>query len=71
MASAQALEISFPVPRAPYAILHGRLTFESGYVMVHLTTSELGESNSMVAPLGSFVYAMPNVSSNTSLRMSK
>lgn len=56
------IEISFPLPKAPHAILHGHLTFLDGCVVVHLTTSEFGESGSSLAPLGSFVYAMPDVS---------
>lgn len=55
------VEISFPLPMAPHAILHGHLTFLDGCAVVHLTTSELDESGSSVAPLGSFVYAMPDV----------
>lgn len=61
VATINAVEISFPVPRAPYAILHGHLTFEAGYTMIHLTTSELGESVGSSASFGSFVYAMPDV----------
>jgi len=30
--------------------------------MIHLTTSELGADGSSATPLGSFVYAMPDVS---------
>lgn len=57
----EPIEFSFPVPRAPHAILHGRLTVLTGCAIVHLTTSELGESGSMQSPLGSFVYSMPGV----------
>lgn len=56
------IEFSLPVPRAPHAILHARLSFLTGCAMIHLTTSELGESGSLHAPLGSFVYSMPGVS---------
>lgn len=57
----EPIEISFPLPKAPHAVLHGHLTFDNGYSMVHLTTSELGDSSGSLAPLGSFVYAMPPV----------
>lgn len=30
--------------------------------MIHLTTTELGQSGSSIAPMGSLVYAMPDVS---------
>ncbi|KAK5954987.1 hypothetical protein OHC33_003666 [Knufia fluminis] len=59
-AHANPIEVSFPLPKAPHAILHGHLTFLEGCAMVHLTTSELGESGSTLAPLGSFVYTMPD-----------
>lgn len=62
MPAVQPLEISFPLPKAPHSILHGHLTFSPAFTMVHLTTSELGESGPSTAPLGSFVYAMPDVS---------
>lgn len=60
-AIAQPLEISFALPKAPHAILHGHLTFLEACAIIHLTTSEMGESGSSTAPLGSFVYAMPDV----------
>ncbi|KAJ9655058.1 hypothetical protein H2198_005999 [Neophaeococcomyces mojaviensis] len=59
-AIAQPLEISFALPKAPHAILHGHLTFLEACAIIHLTTSEMGESGSSTAPLGSFVYAMPD-----------
>jgi len=61
-ASAQSVEISFALPKAPHAILHGHLTFLEACAMIHLTTSELGADGSSATPLGSFVYAMPDVS---------
>ena len=57
----EPIEISFPLPKAPHAVLHGHLTFDTDYTMIHLTTSELGDSSGSLAPLGSFVYAMPPV----------
>lgn len=70
-AHANPIEVSFPLPKAPHAILHGHLTFLEGCAMVHLTTSELGESGSTLAPLGSFVYTMPDVSILSSVTCTK
>ena len=59
---AAPVEVSFPLPLLPHFILHGRFTFTSGYAMILLTTSELGQSGESLSPLGSFIYAMPDVS---------
>lgn len=59
--SYKPVEISFPVPRHPHLNLQASLTFLEGCSMVHLTTSTLGEGSTTHAPLGSFVYAMPDV----------
>ena len=56
------LELSFPLPKNPHTILQAHLTFFETSTMLFLTTSTIGESSSTLAPLGSFVYAMPNVS---------
>lgn len=58
----QPIEISFPLPKAPHAILHCQLTFLSACSMIHLTTTELGQSGSSITPMGSLVYAIPDVS---------
>lgn len=60
--SIQPVELSFPVPKNLSSILHLHLTAMNGYAMVHLTTTTIGESAGSTAPLGSFVYAMPDVS---------
>lgn len=54
-------ELSFPLPRNPHTILQAHLTFFETSMMLFLTTSTIGESSSALAPMGSFVYAMPNV----------
>jgi hypothetical protein len=59
--SYKPIDLSFPVPRHPHLNLQAHLTFLDACAMVHLTTSTLGEVASR-APLGSFVYAMPDVS---------
>lgn len=54
-------ELSFPLPKNPHTILQAHLTFFETSMMLFLTTSTIGESSSALAPMGSFVYAMPNV----------
>jgi hypothetical protein len=54
------LELSFPLPKNPHTILQAHLTFFETSIMLFLTTNTIGESSNL-APMGSFVYAMPNV----------
>jgi len=61
--SPKPLELSFPHPKAPHIILQVHLTFLATSTTLFLTTTAVGESASMLAPMGSFVYAMPDVSS--------
>lgn len=55
-------EISFPLPKALHTTAHVHLTFLDHCAMVFLATSTPGDSGGTVKPLGSFVYAMPDVS---------
>ena len=55
------LELSFHLPKAPHTLLQCHLTFRPTSIMLFLTTSVVGEPSS-TAPMGSFVYAMPDVS---------
>lgn len=55
-------ELSFPLPKALHTTGHVHLTFLGHCVMVHLATSTPGDSAGSVKPMGSFVYAMPDVS---------
>lgn len=59
--SFEARELSFPVPKNPHATVHVHLSSFGGCSMIHLTTTTIGESAGTVAPMGSFVYAMPDV----------
>lgn len=64
--SLHPLEISFPLPRTPHTTLHIHLTFLATSTMVFLSTTTPGDSGgggsgSMMKPMGSFVYAMPDV----------
>lgn len=55
-------QLSFPLPRALHTTGHVHLTFLDHCIMAFLTTSTPGDSAGTVKPLGSFVYAMPDVS---------
>lgn len=55
-------ELSFPLPKALHTTGHVHLTFLGHCVMVHLATSTPGDSSGSLKPMGSFVYAMPDVS---------
>jgi hypothetical protein len=59
--SFRPIELSLPVPKHPHLNLHAHLSFMGNFAMVHLTTTELGEGDFTLPPMGSFVYAMPNV----------
>lgn len=56
-------ELSFPLPKALHTTGHVHLNFLRHCVMVHLATSTPGDSAGSFKPMGSFVYAMPDVSS--------
>lgn len=61
------VEISFPLPRAVHVTLHAQLEVAPGYTITHLTTTELGQLAHPLTPLGSLVYAMPDVSRHPSI----
>ena len=62
--SFQPVEISFPLPKNPHLNFHAHLSFMGNCAMVHLTTTELGHGDNALPPMGSFVYAMPDVRNN-------
>ncbi|KAL1800924.1 hypothetical protein ACET3X_001266 [Alternaria dauci] len=51
-------EVSFPLPKAPHTNIHLQLTNNGPNLLLLLTTATAESATS--APLGSFVYAMPN-----------
>lgn len=53
-------ELAFALPRTLHTTAHIHLTCESTYTMLFLATTLTGDSGAK--PLGSFVYAMPDVS---------
>lgn len=55
-------EISFPLPKALHTTAHVHLSFLENCAMIFLATSTPGDSGGTVKPLGSFVYALPDVS---------
>jgi hypothetical protein len=55
-------ELSFPLPKALHTTGHVHLTFLGHCAMIHLATSTPGDSSGSFKPMGSFVYAMPDVS---------
>lgn len=59
---AKPQELSFPLPKALHTTAHIHLTFLDTCTTVFLATSTPGDSAGSVKPMGSFVYAMPDVS---------
>jgi hypothetical protein len=59
--SAKPIELSFPLPKAPETKIHLQLTINSTSLLLFLTTVYGGDVPTG-APLGSFVYALPDVS---------
>jgi hypothetical protein len=58
--SKSPISVSFPLPRAPQTNIHLQLHNNGPNILIFLTTST-SESTAAV-PMGSMVYAMPNVS---------
>lgn len=55
-------EVSFTLPKALHTTAHVHLNFLGHCAMVFLATSTPGDSGGSIKPMGSFVYAMPDVS---------
>lgn len=55
-------ELSFPLPKALHTTVHVHLTVLETCVMVFVTASTPGDTLGLTKPMGSFVYAMPDVS---------
>jgi hypothetical protein len=60
--SVKPIELSLPLPKAPETQIHIHLTINTTSLLLFLTTIYGGETGTGV-PLGSFVYALPDVSS--------
>jgi hypothetical protein len=63
-ASTSTISVSFPLPRAPQTNVHVQLHDNGPNILLFLATST--PESSTIAPLGSLVYAMPNVSARAS-----
>jgi hypothetical protein len=59
--SVKPIELSFPLPKAPETKIHIHLTINTTLIVLFLTTVYGGDVPTG-APLGSFVYALPDVS---------
>jgi hypothetical protein len=59
--SFRLVELSFPLPKAPETRIHLQLTIQTTSILLFLTTVMNGDT-STAAPLGSFVYALLDVS---------
>jgi len=53
------LELSFALPKAPDTKIHLQLTNRTTSILLFLTTAVNGDTSAL-APLGSFVYALPD-----------
>lgn len=58
------IEVAFPLPRAARTNIHLQLTNNQTSLLVFLTS--MTPESSAAPPMGSFVYAMPNVPSSPS-----
>jgi hypothetical protein len=58
-ASHAPIEVAFPLPKAPHTNINLQLHDNGPNITLFLTTSTPDAASSV--PLGSFVYAMPNV----------
>jgi Proteasome assembly chaperone 4 len=56
----KSLQLALPLPKIPRMTIHLHLTFFATTTMVFLTTTASGDHEAST-PMGSFVYAMPNV----------
>lgn len=59
--AATSVELSFPLPCGPETKIHIQLTINTTSILLFLTTVYAGEQNATTS-LGSFVYALPDVS---------
>ncbi|KAL4984643.1 hypothetical protein BDW68DRAFT_14403 [Aspergillus falconensis] len=60
-------ELSFPLPKALHTTAHIHLTVLETCVMVFLATSAAGDSTGRTKPMGSFIYAMPDRTSRSTI----
>jgi hypothetical protein len=68
-ATVPPIELSFTLPQSPQVRIHIHLTILKTSLLLFLTTTS-AEYSSSSCPLGSFVYAMPNVYTPSHILMS-
>lgn len=57
---AKPKHLSVPLPLSPHTNLHIQINQHGSSILAFITTTDLSSTGSL-SPLGSFVYAMPNV----------
>jgi hypothetical protein len=60
LAMAEPIQLSVPLPRSLDSRIYIHLTARSKYIMLFLTTASAEEVGT-ATPLGSFIYALPDV----------
>ncbi|KAI0881116.1 uncharacterized protein GGS22DRAFT_75914 [Annulohypoxylon maeteangense] len=55
----EPIQLSFPLPRSLDTMIHLRLTIKSKVILLFVTTVAADEQDN-AAPMGSFVYALPD-----------
>lgn len=63
----ETFQLSFPLPRSLEARIYVHLTIQAKSVMIFLTTAAADELGTP-PPMGSFVYALPDVSCSVGRR---
>jgi hypothetical protein len=56
----EPIQLSFPLPRSLDTRIYLHLSIKSKAIVLHLTTAALEDAGAST-PLGSFVYALPDV----------
>lgn len=59
-ATSEPIQVSFPLPRSMDTKIHMRVTIQSKAILLFVTTVA-AEDLDKPAPMGSFVYALPDV----------
>ncbi|GME28620.1 hypothetical protein GTA08_BOTSDO08191 [Neofusicoccum parvum] len=66
----QPVQLSFPLPRAPNTRVNLHLTVHTAALLLFVTTTSPEHDAGVAAPVGSFVYAMPNRAAPTAQPLS-
>lgn len=63
--TANPIQVSFPLSNSIQTKIHLHITSESSSLLICATTVDSSSPSSALAPLGSFVYALPNLRNPT------